>query len=87
MARPSTDTLKATCNENPGFIPQASGGDGDSTQFWFVGYDPALEEVIVSHQGTNTSELWVTDLIALSSYFVSLLFRLPLLEVWLIRCF
>ncbi|KAI8974839.1 lipase [Trametes punicea] len=47
----------ANCQANPSFIPVASGGDGDETQFWFVGYDPTLGEVIVSHQGTNTSEI------------------------------
>lgn len=45
------------CDANPGFQTTASGGDGDSTQYWYVGYDPSLQEVIVSHQGTNTSEL------------------------------
>ncbi|KAF8510192.1 alpha/beta-hydrolase [Hysterangium stoloniferum] len=51
----------ANCNANPGFIPVASGGDGSETQFWFVGFDPALATVIVSHQGTDTSKL-VADL-------------------------
>jgi hypothetical protein len=50
-------TLKANCNANSGFEPVASGGDGDSIQYWFVGYDPALEEVIVSHQGTDPDDL------------------------------
>lgn len=45
------------CNANPGFKPVASGGNGDSVQYWFVGYDPKLETVIVSHQGTNPSEI------------------------------
>jgi hypothetical protein len=45
------------CEANPNFIPVASGGDGDAVQFWFVGYDPTLETVIVSHQGTDTSEI------------------------------
>ncbi|CDO71060.1 hypothetical protein BN946_scf184844.g64 [Trametes cinnabarina] len=47
----------ANCQANPSFIPVASGGDGDETQFWFVGYDPTLGEVVVSHQGTDTSEI------------------------------
>ncbi|KAL7277102.1 hypothetical protein ACG7TL_008947 [Trametes sanguinea] len=47
----------ANCQANPSFVPVASGGDGDETQFWFVGYDPTLGEVIVSHQGTDTSEI------------------------------
>lgn len=38
-------------------MPVASGGDGDSTQFWYVGYDPILDEVVVAHQGTDTSKL------------------------------
>ncbi|PIL27949.1 hypothetical protein GSI_09984 [Ganoderma sinense ZZ0214-1] len=45
------------CQANPTFEPVASGGDGDLTQFWYVGFDPRLEEVIVSHQGTDTSKL------------------------------
>ena len=48
-------------------MPVASGGDGDSTQFWYVGYDPVLDEVVVAHQGTDTSKLWVIDLIVLST--------------------
>jgi len=45
-------TCGANCDANPGFITTASGGDGFVTQFWFVGYDPTMHEVIVSHQGT-----------------------------------
>ncbi|TBU52719.1 lipase [Dichomitus squalens] len=45
------------CEANPTFKPIASGGDGDETQFWFVGFDPTLGEIIVGHQGTNTSEI------------------------------
>ncbi|KAJ7272670.1 alpha/beta-hydrolase [Mycena haematopus] len=48
---------------NPAFQPVASGGDGNSVQFWFVGVDMALSTVIVSHQGTDPSEILaiVTD--------------------------
>ncbi|KAG2143797.1 Alpha/Beta hydrolase protein [Suillus bovinus] len=51
------------CDANPKFKPVASGGNGDSVQYWFVGYDPTLNTVIVSHQGTNPSEILplVTD--------------------------
>ncbi|OAX37652.1 alpha/beta-hydrolase [Rhizopogon vinicolor AM-OR11-026] len=51
------------CDANPDFKPVASGGNGDSVQYWFVGYDPKLDTVIVSHQGTNPSEIFplVTD--------------------------
>ncbi|KAG1816416.1 Alpha/Beta hydrolase protein, partial [Suillus subaureus] len=45
------------CDANPGFKPVASGGNGDSVQYWFVGYDPTLDTVIVSHQGTDPSEI------------------------------
>jgi len=53
----------ANCQANPGFMPVASGGNGDSVQFWFVGYDPTLDTVIVSHQGTVPTEILplVTD--------------------------
>jgi len=63
----ASDTLAwscgALCNANPKFIPVASGGDGDATQYWYVGYDPTLETVIVSHQGTTPSQIesLVTD--------------------------
>ncbi|GJE90908.1 lipase family protein [Phanerochaete sordida] len=50
-------TCGAACAANAGFVPVASGGDGDSTQFWYVGYDPALETVVVGHQGTDPREL------------------------------
>ncbi|KAF5357440.1 hypothetical protein D9757_011588 [Collybiopsis confluens] len=58
--QPSTTlswTCGANCEANPGFIPVASGGDGDGTQFWYVGYDPTLNTVIVAHQGTDFSEI------------------------------
>ncbi|KAN0132756.1 lipase [Lactarius tabidus] len=46
----------ANCNANPGFVPVASGGDGDKTQYWYVGFSPSLDTVIVAHQGTDTKE-------------------------------
>nr|GAT53480.1 predicted protein [Mycena chlorophos] len=45
------------CEANPDFEPVAAGGDGNSVQYWYVGWDPKLETVIVAHQGTNTSQL------------------------------
>ncbi|TDL25796.1 lipase [Rickenella mellea] len=44
----------ANCQANAGFQPQASGGDGSTTQFWYVGYSPGLNTVVVAHQGTDT---------------------------------
>ncbi|GLB41588.1 putative alpha beta-hydrolase [Lyophyllum shimeji] len=51
------------CNSNPSFHPVASGGNGDTTQFWYVGYDSTLRSVIVAYQGTDTSKIMpiVTD--------------------------
>ncbi|KAF8704510.1 hypothetical protein AX14_013931 [Amanita brunnescens Koide BX004] len=50
-------TCGANCEANPDFIPVASGGNGDSVQYWYVGYSPSLSTVIVAHQGTNPSEI------------------------------
>ncbi|KIJ21153.1 hypothetical protein PAXINDRAFT_165902 [Paxillus involutus ATCC 200175] len=51
------------CAANPDFEPVTSGGDGAFVQYWFVGYDPSLDTVIVSHQGTEPSKIvpLVTD--------------------------
>lgn len=51
------------CQANSDFLPVASGGNGDSVQYWYVGYDPSLDTVIVAHQGTDPSEILplVTD--------------------------
>ncbi|KAI8996479.1 Alpha/Beta hydrolase protein [Trametes punicea] len=59
----ATWTCGANCAANPDFKPVAAGGDGDSVQYWFVGYDPSLNTVIVSHQGTNTKDImpFLTD--------------------------
>ncbi|KAJ6474669.1 lipase [Mycena vitilis] len=48
---------------NANFHPIASGGDGNAAQFWYVGVDTTLGTVIVSHQGTDPSEILsiVTD--------------------------
>ncbi|KAH9169453.1 lipase class 3 family protein [Lactarius sanguifluus] len=65
--KPSTTknwSCGANCQTNPDFVPVASGGDGGATQFWYVGFSPSRETVIVAHQGTDTSELLavLTDL-------------------------
>ncbi|PIL27078.1 hypothetical protein GSI_10217 [Ganoderma sinense ZZ0214-1] len=49
------------CNANPTFKPIIAGGDNEETPFWFVGYDLTLDEVIVSHYGTdfgNRKSIW-----------------------------
>ncbi|KAI0367595.1 lipase [Pilatotrama ljubarskyi] len=52
-----TWTCGANCQGNPHFKPVAAGGNGFDVQFWFVGYDPSLDTVIVSHQGTDPEEI------------------------------
>jgi hypothetical protein len=47
----------AACNALPGFKTVQSGGDGTNSQFWFVGYYPALDSVIVAHQGTDVKKI------------------------------
>jgi len=39
----SQASITGKCNGNPGFKPIASGGNGGSVQYWFVGYDAALK--------------------------------------------
>ncbi|KAF7431055.1 hypothetical protein PC9H_006773 [Pleurotus ostreatus] len=45
-----------SCTKNPTFKLTAAGGDGNLTQYWYVGYDPTLKTVIVAHQGTDRSK-------------------------------
>ncbi|KAI0249660.1 lipase [Lactifluus subvellereus] len=54
----------ANCDANPDFQPVASGGDGDITQFWYVGFSPSLSTVIVAHQGTDPTQFFadLTDI-------------------------
>ncbi|KAF5361732.1 hypothetical protein D9756_002149 [Leucocoprinus leucothites] len=47
----------AKCLTNPQFTPVAAGGDGGVVQIWFVGYDPTLDSVIVSFQGTDVTNI------------------------------
>ncbi|KAK7029439.1 hypothetical protein VNI00_014571 [Paramarasmius palmivorus] len=58
---PPATTLKwncgSNCNANKDFKPIASGGNGASVQFWYVGFSPSLSSVIVAHQGTDATEI------------------------------
>jgi len=45
------------CDANPGFEVTAAGGNSATVQFWYVGYDPTLDTVIVAHEGTNVSQI------------------------------
>ncbi|KAG0008103.1 hypothetical protein BGZ80_003848 [Entomortierella chlamydospora] len=55
LYRTLTGTHKKACN--PTFLPVASGGDGNDVQYWYVGYDPSLNTVVVSYQGTSVEKL------------------------------
>ncbi|KAJ7132299.1 lipase [Mycena epipterygia] len=65
-----------SCEVNADFKPVASGGDGTSVQYWFVGYSPSLRTVVVSHEGTNTSSILpiVTDITFIQEKLNSTLF-------------
>lgn len=54
---PSLITNAANCVANAAFEPTATGGDGDDVQFWYVGYNPPMSEVIVGYQGTDTADM------------------------------
>ncbi|KAH7104422.1 alpha/beta-hydrolase [Auriculariales sp. MPI-PUGE-AT-0066] len=45
------------CRGNPDFQPTSSGGDGGTTQFWYVGFSPSLNTIVVGHQGTDFGEI------------------------------
>ncbi|CEL62007.1 hypothetical protein RSOLAG1IB_04758 [Rhizoctonia solani AG-1 IB] len=47
----------AQCKNLPGFVPYATGGDGDSVPKWYVGWWPTQSTVVVGHQGTNPAQL------------------------------
>ncbi|KIJ29740.1 hypothetical protein M422DRAFT_268773 [Sphaerobolus stellatus SS14] len=47
----------AKCNANSRFVPTASGGNGGTIQYWYMGYDPSLNAFVVAHQGTDTSKI------------------------------
>jgi hypothetical protein len=48
------------CAANANFKSVASGGGGLLGSHWFVGYDPELDSVIVSHQGTDVQDMYVS---------------------------
>ncbi|KAG6332031.1 hypothetical protein ID866_7058 [Astraeus odoratus] len=54
----------ANCDANPHFNPVASGGDGIEVQYWYVGYDPILQTVIVAHQGTIVNNVSAKEVLA-----------------------
>ncbi|KAG8746068.1 hypothetical protein FRC10_006171 [Ceratobasidium sp. 414] len=44
------------CKRIPGFIPYATGGDGNGIPLWYVGWWPAGSSVIVAHEGTDPTQ-------------------------------
>ncbi|EJD47767.1 alpha/beta-hydrolase [Auricularia subglabra TFB-10046 SS5] len=60
-------TCGPSCDALAGFIPTASGGDGTVVQFWYVGYHPPLDSVVVAHQGTDPDKILplVVDAVAI----------------------
>ncbi|KAJ7095743.1 Alpha/Beta hydrolase protein [Mycena belliarum] len=64
------------CKANPKFEATLSGGMGNAIQFFFVGYYPKTNSVIVSHQGTDPLALMsvLTDLKLLKGALNSTLF-------------
>jgi len=47
----------SNCRAESDFIPTTSGGDGSDVQFYYVGFSPSLNAVIVAHQGTNPEQI------------------------------
>ncbi|KAG9120249.1 hypothetical protein FRC07_004332 [Ceratobasidium sp. 392] len=45
------------CKKVPGFIPYGTGGDGNIVQYWYVGWWPTGNSVVVAHQGTDPTKL------------------------------
>jgi len=49
------------CDAVPGFTATLTGGDGDTVQYYYVGYWSTQNTVVVAHQGTDPTQL-VADL-------------------------
>ncbi|KAH7326904.1 lipase [Rhizoctonia solani] len=46
------------CKRVPGFVPYATGGDGNGVQYWYVGWWPSGSSVVVAHEGTDPTKLY-----------------------------
>jgi hypothetical protein len=64
------------CDALPGFEATLTGGDGGDIQFFFVGFWPQANTVVVSHQGTDKTKLQsvLTDLNAIQGPLDKVLF-------------
>ncbi|KAH7091707.1 lipase [Auriculariales sp. MPI-PUGE-AT-0066] len=67
-ATTKTWTCGRNCDALAGFVTTASGGNGGDTPYWFVGYYPPLNSVVVSFQGTNSTD--IGSLIVDADYFL-----------------
>ncbi|KAG8686144.1 hypothetical protein FRC09_014318 [Ceratobasidium sp. 395] len=58
--------VEESCQADPvkDFVVYKSGGDGGKIQFWYVGWWPSKQSVVVAHQGTelNNTQAVLTDL-------------------------
>ncbi|KAB5594470.1 Lipase [Ceratobasidium theobromae] len=55
-SKTATWSCGTPCTDLAGFVPIASGGDGVTTPYWYVGYYPAISSVVVANQGTDPSK-------------------------------
>ncbi|TRM58502.1 Alpha/Beta hydrolase protein [Schizophyllum amplum] len=46
-----------SCTANGDFELYGYGGDGGDVQYYYLGYSPSLQTIIVAHQGTDPTEL------------------------------
>ncbi|KAJ1306380.1 hypothetical protein OPQ81_007385 [Rhizoctonia solani] len=44
------------CKRVPGFVPYATGGDGNAVPYWYVGWWPSGSSVVVAHEGTDPTQ-------------------------------
>ncbi|KAF8595786.1 alpha/beta-hydrolase [Ceratobasidium sp. AG-I] len=47
---------KSACKRIPGFVPYATGGDGNAVPLWYVGWWPSASSVVVAHEGTDPTQ-------------------------------
>jgi len=57
----STWNCGSTCSANADFVQYAGGGDDDATPYWFVGWSPSLNSIIIGHEGTDPTQ-FLSDL-------------------------
>ncbi|KAB5591622.1 Lipase [Ceratobasidium theobromae] len=45
------------CKNVPGFVPYATGGNGNDVPMWYIGWWPAESSVVVVHEGTDPTKI------------------------------